>query len=101
MILYNVTVKIDLSVAEAWLQWMQEDHIPAVMATGMFLNSRMSHLLLQDESDGITYSIQYECADLATLQKYQAQHAPQLQKDHTDRFAPHFVAFRTVLEVLN
>ncbi|HNL06046.1 MAG: DUF4286 family protein [Chitinophagales bacterium] len=101
MILYNVTVKVELPIAGTWLQWMREDHIPAVMATGMFLSSRMSHLLLQDESDGITYSIQYECSDLATLQKYQAQYAPQLQKEHADKFAPYFVAFRTVLEVLN
>ena len=32
------------------------------------------------------------------LQEYMGQHAPALQKDHTDRYKDKCVAFRTLLE---
>ena len=100
MILYNVTVKINLDVHEDWLQWMRDIHIPEVMKTGLFDDHRMARVLLQDESDGITYSIQYSCKDMATMQKYTAQFAPALQRDHTERYKDKFVAFRTLLEII-
>ena len=33
-------------------------------------------------------------------EKYQKEFAPRLQKEHSDRFANKFVAFRTLLEVV-
>jgi hypothetical protein len=100
MILYNVTVKIDLDVHDEWLHWMQEVHLPEVMATGLFLDNRVAKVLLQDESDGISYAFQYTCADMATMQKYMGLHAPYLQKAHGERYKDKFVAFRTLLEVI-
>lgn len=41
MFLYNVTLILDDAAAEEWLQWMQEIHIPQVMATGMFVSNRL------------------------------------------------------------
>lgn len=100
MILYNITVKINLEVHDDWLQWMQEQHIPDLMKTGLFERYSISKVLLQDDSDGITYAVQYACQDMATLQKYMAQHAPSLQQDHHERYKDQYVAFRTILEEL-
>jgi len=36
MIIYNVTVKVELSIAGAWLQWLKEEHIKDVIDTGCF-----------------------------------------------------------------
>ena len=41
MILYNVTISIDTSVEEDWLQWMKEIHIPDVMNTGLFIDNKI------------------------------------------------------------
>ena len=30
-VIYNVTVSVDYDVAEHWLEWMKEEHIPEVM----------------------------------------------------------------------
>ncbi|MCB9052635.1 MAG: DUF4286 family protein [Lewinellaceae bacterium] len=100
MILYNVTVKIDHSVHEDWLQWMKAVHIPDVLATGLFTEHKLCRLLGVDESDGITYATQYFCRDMAAFQQYQQQHAPRLQKDHADRYPDKYVAFRTLMEVV-
>jgi hypothetical protein len=101
MILYNVTVKIEHDSHQDWKKWMQEEHIPAVMDTGMFLEYRMCRLLGMDEPDGVTYAVQYFCTDMATLEHYQEKFATKLQTEHSQRFKDKFVAFRTVLEVVD
>ncbi len=45
MIIYNVTININHDVHDNWLDWMRSVHIPDVMATGMFLESKMLRLL--------------------------------------------------------
>jgi len=101
MIIYNVTVNIEESVEQEWLQWMKDTHIPDVMKTGMFLSSKMTHVLVEDQMGGKTYSIQYTCENKETLDEYEQKYAPALQKDHNDKYQGKFVAFRTLLEVIH
>ena len=58
MIIYNVTINIDHSVHNKWLQWMQNKHISDVLATGVFNNARFVKVLVQ-EDEGVTYSVQF------------------------------------------
>jgi hypothetical protein len=99
MIIYNVTVSIDADVSAEWVKWMQDVHIPEVMNTGKFMESRMSKILAEEEG-GLSYSIQYLCKDMETLEKYQAENAPELQRKHNVKYADKAVAFRTLLDVL-
>lgn len=99
MIIYNVTVNIENDVREEWLEWMKEKHIPDVMKTGHFLENKICKVLV-DEEQGTTYSIQYTCESMETLNNYQREHSPRLQKEHAEKFANKFVAFRTLLEVV-
>ena len=100
MILYNVTVSIDERVHDDWLNWMRSKHIPDVMATGCFIESRISRVHGEEEG-GLTFAITYLCPAQEKLDEYQAKHAPLLQKEHTDRYAGKFAAFRTLLTVLD
>lgn len=100
MVVYNVTVKIDNAVKDEWLQWMRQVHVPEVMATACFLSYRINRVVSMEDNDGETYAFQYLCQDMATLHRYHIHHAPVLQKAHTDRYKDKFVAFRTVLEVI-
>ena len=97
MIIYNVTININDSVREEWIQWMKESHIPDVMKTGCFVENRILKLLVQEES-GTSYSVQYTCKTLDDFHRYQKDFAPKLQKEHTEKFKDKFVAFRTLLE---
>lgn len=99
MIIYNVTLNVDTDVHVEWLRWMQETHIPDVMATGLFLDSRICRVLADDDG-GITYAVQYTCADMATYERYRDEHAPRLQAETQERYGGKFVAFRTLLEVI-
>jgi hypothetical protein len=100
MIIYNVTINIDIDVHEEWVQWMKEVHIPDVLATGMFLESRFTRVI-GDEEGGKTYSIQYLCSSMDTYEKYQSEHAPRLQKEVAEKYPGKFSAFRTILNVVD
>ena len=78
---------------------MKTTHIPDVMATGLFEDSRMSRVLASDGTPGTSYNIQYLCQDEETLNLYQKEHSPALQSDHNNRYRGHYSAFRTLLQV--
>ena len=101
MILYSVTINIEPDFAQKWEQYMREEHIPDVMATGYFEGYRMTRLLQPEPDSGITWNIQYECVSMAQLNIYNEKAAPALQADHTKQFEGKFVAFRTILEVVD
>jgi hypothetical protein len=99
MILYNVTVAIDPSVEKEWVKWMRSVHIPDVMATGCFIESRFSKVQTEEE-EGLSYAITYLCEHNELLEKYRNIYAPDLQKDHSEKFNGRFAAFRTLLDVI-
>ena len=99
MIVYNVTVRVELEIKDDWLEWMQKVHIPEVMATGMFVEHKIFRII-QGGQEGESYAIQYYCQDMKTLHQYQIHHAPALQADHIKRYGEKALAFRTLLEVV-
>jgi hypothetical protein len=100
MILYSVTVNIDNNVQEEWLQWMRSVHVPEVLATGLFVENRILRLLNEEDNGGSTYSFQYLLKSMDDYNTYQKEYAPALQASHKMRYADRFVAFRTLLEVV-
>ena len=99
MIIYNVTINVDDTTHLQWLKWMQQEHIPAVLSTGLFTGYRICHLL-DVEDEGTTYSIQYSCNSLIEYNEYKAKHAPHLQKEMLAMFGDKVTAFRTLMEVI-
>ncbi len=99
MILYNVTCSVDQVVHEEWYNWMREVHIPEIMKTGLFLECRICRIKAEEQG-GFSFAVQYLCASEANYEKYQAEFAPKLQKDHAEKYGQKVATFRTVLEVM-
>lgn len=97
MIIYNVTVNIDNSVHEEWLEWMKAKHIPDVVGTGCFIEGNIFRILVNEES-GISYSVQYSAASMDDVNRYLKEHAEALRNDALRLYKDKFVAFRTLLE---
>ena len=101
MLLYNVTISIDNAVADDWLQWMKETHIPEVMATTYFVKYQIVKMLSEEaDTGGTTYAVQYYCRNMADLEEYQRDFAPALQAKVSERYAGQYVVFRSLLEVI-
>jgi pyrroloquinoline quinone (PQQ) biosynthesis protein C len=97
MIIYNVTVNVDNSVHDEWLNWMKSKHIPDVVATGCFTEGKIFRILVNEES-GISYSIQYSAPTMDDVNRYLKNHAEALRNDALRLYRDKFVAFRTLLE---
>ena len=101
MIVYNVTINVDDSIAAGWVQWMKETHLPQVMQTGMFSRYEFFKLLTrQEDEDGITFVIQYFASSMENYERYHHEFAPALQAETRKLYEGKFHAFRTVMESL-
>jgi len=94
-------MKVDFDIHDDWLKWMKNVHIPDVLKTEKFQSHRMCRLIDPADKDGFTYAIQYFAADIKKLTDYQEIHAPKLKEEHTQRYKDKFVAFRTILKVID
>jgi len=98
MLLYNVTIGIDKDVEQEWLQWMKQVHMPDVMRTGMFVDSKIFKVLHDQEDGTSSYSVQYFSPTLDHVVQYLEVYAPVLVEQHRQRYLNKHVAFRTLLE---
>lgn len=101
MYIYSVTVNIDESVAYEWLKWMEDVHIPNMLATGKFFEAKLCQVMIDEDMGGITYSTQYTSHTKTLLEKYYQEDADKLRAETMKKFGDKIVAFRTELKVLN
>lgn len=101
MYIYNVTTNVEDSAHNTWLNWMKTTHIPEVLGTGKFLSAKITKVLIEEESGGHTYSVQYTVANKETLEKYYQENAPKLREKAMQLFAGKLVSFRTELEIVD
>ncbi|QNK62506.1 DUF4286 family protein [Pedobacter sp. PAMC26386] len=99
MLLYNVTLIIEEVSAAAWLQWMQEEHIPEVMATGLFVSNRLLKVV-DSPNEGVTYCTQYVVQSIEDYDTYQLKHANEMSAELNSRFKDKFVSFTTIMEYI-
>ena len=97
MIIYNVTLNIDNSIHDEWLEWIKQ-HIPKVLATGLFLKATFTKVLVEESIEGLTYSIQYLAHSKEALESYHKQYSTDIQAEGLQKFGDKMLAFRTELE---
>jgi hypothetical protein len=100
MFIYNVTIKIDWAIQEAWVQWMKQEHMPEVVKTGCFTGSQLVRLLDTDEKDGPTYAAQYFAESKPDYNRYIEIHAAILRQKAFDKWGDRFIAFRSLMQVV-
>ncbi len=100
MIIYNVTTQTDNSIADAWLKWLQEEHIPELLATKCFTGATILQLLEVDDSDGPTYAVQYKAESKSDYNRYVNLHAEKLRAKIFEKWGNNFVAVRTLLKIV-
>lgn len=100
MYIYNVTINIDESIRDTWLEWMKKEHIPEMLGTGKFTQALMSRVMVQEPMGGITYSVQYRAKDKQALKKYYMEDAGKM-REKSARFKDKAVYFRTEMEIIH
>lgn len=101
MVVYNVTVKTEYSIASGWVQWMKEEHIPDIIATGCFTHAQLLRILEVDDTDGPTYAVQYFAESRTLYNRYIENFADTMRQKAFKKWGNQFVAFRSVMQVVN
>lgn len=101
MFIYNVTTHVAWPIADNWLEWMKEEHMPEVIATGCFQSSRILRLLEVDETEGPTYAVQYMAANRQDYNRYISEFADGLRKKTFEKWGDRTIAFRSVMELVH
>ena len=100
-VIYNVTIKVNTSIAGVWFTWLNKEHIPEVILTGCFTKAIILRLLETDESDGPTYAIQYFAAKASDYKNYIVKFAEAMRQKSFEKWGNKFIAFRTLMQVVN
>lgn len=100
MIIYNVTVTVEESICNEWLDWIKKEHIPEILSLGVFSSAQINKIINNRESEN-TFAIAYKCLDMKKLHEYQSKYAISLQKKHSDKFGQKAIAFRTLMQVIS
>ena len=99
MYIYNVTINIDDSTHNEWLNWI-ESHITAILNTGKFTSAKLTEVLVEEEMGGKTYSIQYSAKTREDLNDYYKEDADRFRSDSVKKFGDKMLAFRTELKLI-
>lgn len=100
MILYNITIKPDPEISGEYLAWLKEKHVPEIMATGCFTEYRICRMLDLEEGEGTTLVVQYHAPSRESYEKYLRDHAPGLREDAFRTWGDRFLAYRSIMEVV-
>jgi Domain of unknown function (DUF4286) len=101
MIVYNVTIKITEAIHHEWLQWLKEEHVHEVIRTGCFTHATILRLMEVDETEGPTYAVQYFAESKSLYNNYIEHHAAIMRQKSFDKWGDQFIAFRSVMQVVN
>jgi len=101
MVIYNVTMKVDWQIADAWLQWMQDFYIPEIIGTGCFDKHQFVRLLEVDDTDGPTYAAQYYANNVSSYNEYVKLYALDLSKGLSNKWGDKCLAFGTLMQVVS
>jgi hypothetical protein len=101
MIIYNVTIKVTNTINSSWLQWLKEEHISDIIKTGCFTHAVILQLLEIDDSEGPTYTVQYFAKSKSLYNNYIEKFAAQMRQKAFDKWGDNFIAFRSVMQIVN
>lgn len=98
-VLYNVTIGINPIKIEEWARFMREEHLPKIFASDCFKSYRMGRII-DENTESATIAVQYLALSMEHLEKYQNEYAPQIQREHMEKFGSDVVAYRSVLSLI-
>ena len=100
MVIYNVTTHVESSIEKNWLKWMNEKHIPEMLATKKFKTAKIFKIINENDKGGVSYAAQYQCDNKICLEQYLNDFAPKLRHDAVKKFGDRILSFRTQLELI-
>ena len=100
MLIFNITFLVTDKVADRWMQWVNDTHIPALLASGYFTEPRLAKVLSNHGQDGTSYAVQYQINDMQSLEAWNRKFGVKMERDCAFAFGEEVLLFTTVLELI-
>ena len=100
MIVYNETIIVEDASYDAWITYMREEHIPAVMATGYFDSYKILNVI-DSPNEGVTTCVQYNTDSEARFAKFYNEHLHPLHTKHHELYENKYVLYSSLMETID
>jgi antibiotic biosynthesis monooxygenase (ABM) superfamily enzyme len=97
-VIYEVTLHVHASIADAYLAWLRE-HIAEILALPGFEAAELDALVTESTTER-SWCVRYRLHDRAALDVYLRDHAPRMRAAGITRFGNAFRAERRVMSRL-
>lgn len=100
MFIYNVTAHVEQAVEKEWLQWMEEEHIPAMHKTQKIFATKVFEVQTEQALGGKSYAVQYHMKEQSVYESYLRENAASLRAKVHEKFGEQILFFRTGLKLI-
>ena len=101
MLIFNTTYKVATNQNENWLEWMNNQHIPFMLESGLFSKPQIAKVLGSEDNEGLSFSVQFLIQDIDSLMDWHRENAVSFQNNCSAKFGTEVVFFTTVLELID
>lgn len=101
MLIFNTTYQISPGYFEEWVKWIKTEHIPFMLQSGKFTTPQLVKVMLHDETEGSSYSLQFKIKNMEELLYWQNEHGQAFESNCREKFGTEVLFFSTVLEVVD
>lgn len=98
MIIYNITYNVAIHAHDIWKKWVQEEHLPEIMATNTFYDVKIYQLVNVDDIDGPTYSVQFYAKSMKEYDLYIQEFDPAIRSNSVKKWGNDIFSFRSTLQ---
>lgn len=100
MYILNITISIDPSVEQPWLEYLRNFFIKGTLETKLIQKIALIEVLVDEEMGGKTYTIQLHFTSKEILKEYEDNHLGYFLKRGTAKFGHKMLTFATELKLL-
>lgn len=98
MIFYNITISVESTIKEDFLQWFLDEHLPEMLATGLFFDVKINKQLLPEPEGLETFTFQFMSKNFEDYEQYIEEHSVAMRNKFPDKLKERFQTTRTVTE---
>jgi len=99
-VIFNITVKIEKSIIQLWLQWMADEIAPAIIGTNCFTKFTILNLPELDEAESCTYAVQFFSESIEDYQRYIRKFPNDFTEKSFLKWGEKTVSFSTVMQIV-
>lgn len=101
MIVYNTTYNVANDTAVAFIKWLRNRYVPYAIEGGELKEARLSHLMVKNEDNSNSFSLQFLVENVDVLEKWYQKRGAELLHEMETSFGQKVVGFTTIMTVMD